>query len=94
MWERFSCYGMTALLMLYMVGQLLLPGHAKHIVAFPQLRTALESLSGPLSDRALASQILGLCSGLVYFTPLLGGLVADRWIGQRSAIDRLAGRVL
>jgi proton-dependent oligopeptide transporter, POT family len=86
MWERFSYYGMTALLVLYMVDQLLLPGHASHIVAFAQLRTALEWLAGPLSDRALASQIFGLYSGLVYFTPLLGGLIADRWIGQRNAV--------
>ena len=86
LWERFSYYGMTALLVLYMVDQLLLPGHAGHIAAFPQLRTALEWLAGPLSDRALASQIFGLYSGLVYFTPLLGGLIADRWMGQRNAV--------
>ena len=36
--------------------------------------------------QAFASQILGLYTGLVYFTPLLGGLIADRWIGQRNAV--------
>jgi POT family proton-dependent oligopeptide transporter len=41
---------------------------------------------GPLSTQALASQIFGLYSGFVYFTPLLGGLIADRWIGQRNAV--------
>ena len=86
MWERFSYYGMTALLVLYMVDQLLLPGHVGQVAGFAQLRTALQSLAGPLSDRALASQIFGLYSGLVYFTPLLGGLIADRWIGQRNAV--------
>ena len=86
MWERFSYYGMTALLVLYMVDQLLLPGHVVHIAGFAQLRGALEQVAGPLSDRALASQIFGLYSGLVYFTPLLGGLIADRWIGQRNAV--------
>jgi len=48
-WERFSYYGMTALLMLYMVNQLLLPEHAAGIAGFGQARAALESLSGPLS---------------------------------------------
>src|SRR5438874_9658358 len=32
-WERFSYYGMTALVVLYMVNQLLLPGHVEHISA-------------------------------------------------------------
>ena len=85
-WERFSYYGMTALVVLYMVNQLLLPGHAEHIVGFAGLRAAIESVVGPLSTKALASQIFGLYSGFVYFTPLLGGLIADRWIGQRNAV--------
>ena len=85
-WERFSYYGMTALVVLYMVNQLLLPGHVEHIGGFAGFRAALESLFGPLSTQALASQIFGLYSGFVYFTPLLGGLIADRWIGQRSGV--------
>ncbi len=85
-WERFSYYGMTALLVLYMVNQLLLPGHIEHVAGFTRFRAAFESLSGPLSTQALASQIFGLYAGLVYFTPLLGGLIADRWIGQRNAV--------
>jgi proton-dependent oligopeptide transporter, POT family len=85
-WERFSYYGMTALLVLYMVNQLLLPGHVEHIVGFAGFRHALESVFGPLSTQALASQIFGLYSGFVYFTPVLGGWVADRWIGQRNAV--------
>lgn len=85
-WERFSFYGMTALLALYMVNQLLLPGHVERIAGFSVLRAALESVSGPLSTQAIASQIFGLYSGLVYFTPLLGGLIADRRIGQRNAV--------
>ena len=85
-WERFSFYGMTALLALYMVNQLLLPGHVEHISGFPEFRAAIESLVGPLSTQALASQIFGLYSGFVYFTPLLGGMIADRWIGQRNAV--------
>src|SRR5713226_4038439 len=85
-WERFSYYGMTGLLALYMVNQLLLPGHVEHIGGFPLLRAALQALFGPLSTQALASQIFGLYTGFVYFTPLLGGMIADRWIGQRNAV--------
>jgi len=85
-WERFSYYGMTALVVLYMVNQVLLPGHVEHIAGFAGFRVAIESVVGPLSTQALASQIFGLYSGFVYFTPLLGGLIADRWIGQRNAV--------
>ncbi len=85
-WERFSYYGMTALLVLYMVNQLLLPGHVEHIAGFSGFRAAVESIVGPLSTQALASQIFGLYSGFVYFTPLLGGMIADRWIGQRNGV--------
>jgi len=85
-WERFSFYGMTALVVLYMVNQLLLSGHVEHIGGFSGFRAALESIVGPLSTQALASQIFGLYSGFVYFTPLLGGMIADRWIGQRNAV--------
>lgn len=85
-WERFSYYGMTGLVVLYMVNQLLLPGHVEHIGGFSGFRGMLESLLGPLSTQALASQIFGLYSGFVYFTPMLGGMIADRWIGQRNAV--------
>src|SRR6476646_647819 len=85
-WERFSYYGMTALLALYMVNQLLLPGHIEQIAGFARFRSAVQSVVGPLSTQALASQMFGLYSGFVYFTPLLGGMIADRWIGQRNAV--------
>src|SRR3954464_10943242 len=85
-WERFSYYGMSALVVLFMVNQLLLPGHVEHIGGFTAFRSALESIFGRLSSQALASQIFGLYSGFVYFTPLLGGMIADRWIGQRNAV--------
>ena len=85
-WERFSFYGMTALVVLYMVNQLLLPGHAEHIAGFGGFRAGLESVVGPLTTQGLASQTFGLYSGFVYFTPLIGGMIADRWIGQRNAV--------
>src|SRR5260370_9980884 len=85
-WERFSYYGMTALLVLYMVNQALLPGHRENIAVFAGFRSDIESLVGPQSPQALASRVFGLYSGFVYFTPVLGGLIADRWIGQRNAV--------
>jgi POT family proton-dependent oligopeptide transporter len=45
----------------------------------------IEGTFGPLSTQALASQIFGLYSGFVYFTPVIGGWLGDR-IGQRSAV--------
>ncbi len=39
-----------------------------------------------MSSQAFASQIFGLYTGFVYFTPLLGGAIADRLIGQRNAV--------
>lgn len=61
MWERFSYYGMRALLMLYLV---------KHI---------------KYSDEK-AGNIYGAYTGLVYLTPIIGGYIADRYIGSRKAV--------
>lgn len=85
-WERFSYYGMTSILVLYMSEALLLPGHVEGIAGFPFFRTALESVFGSMTTLALASQIMGLYTGLVYFTPVLGGWVADHWTGRRAAV--------
>jgi proton-dependent oligopeptide transporter, POT family len=84
-WERFSYYGMSALLVLYMVNQLLLPGHVEHVAGFAAFRAMIEGTFGSLSTQALASQIFGVYSGFVYFTPVLGGWLGDR-IGQRNAV--------
>jgi POT family proton-dependent oligopeptide transporter len=84
-WERFSYYGMSALLVLYMVNQLLLPGHVEHVAGFSAFRSLIEGAFGPLSTQALSSEIFGLYSGFVYFTPVIGGWLGDR-IGQRNAV--------
>lgn len=67
MWERFSYYGMRALLTLYLV---------KHWL---------------FSDGS-ANLIYGAYTSLVYITPVLGGWLADRYLGQRKAV--LFGAIL
>jgi POT family proton-dependent oligopeptide transporter len=86
MWERFSYYGMRSLLVLYMVKYLLLPQRAADIIGLSSLKGALETLFGPLAAQPFASQIYGFYTGLVYLTPILGGLVADRVLGQRRTV--------
>jgi POT family proton-dependent oligopeptide transporter len=86
LWERISFHGMQALLVLYMVGALLLPGHVEHVAGFAAYRATIETFTGPLSVQALAAQTFGLYIGLVYFTPVLGGAIGDRLIGRRAAV--------
>jgi POT family proton-dependent oligopeptide transporter len=86
MWERFSYYGMRALLVLYMVKHALQPEHAQDIIGLATLRSAYEAVSGPLGIQPLSSRIYGDYTALVYFTPLIGGLIADRLLGQRRMV--------
>jgi proton-dependent oligopeptide transporter, POT family len=86
LWERISFHGMQALLVLYMVEQLLLPGHVEHILGFGDFRSAIEWVTGPLSVQALASQIFGLYIGFVYLMPVIGGALGDRVLGRRRAV--------
>ncbi len=67
MWERFSYYGMRALLIFYLVQHWLF-------------------------SKSEASIIYGAYTALVYITPVVGGYLADRYIGQRKAV--LFGAVL
>lgn len=66
MWERFSYYGMRALLVLYLTSTYLDGGFGL--------------------DRPDALEIYALFTGLVYLTPILGGMLADKILGQRKAI--------
>jgi proton-dependent oligopeptide transporter, POT family len=68
MWERFSYYGMRAILVLYLVNAL-------------------------RWDTARAANLYGTYTMLVYLTPLVGGYLADRVIGTRSALI-LGGAVI
>lgn len=86
MWERFSFYGMRGLLVLYMVRHLFLADRPDRVAGFGVVRGSLEALFGPLAIQPLASQVYGLYTGLVYLTPLLGGMLADRVLGQRRTV--------
>jgi proton-dependent oligopeptide transporter, POT family len=86
MWERFSYYGMRSLLVLYMTKYLLLPDRSGNVIGLLGLKSALEGVFGPLDVQPLSSQIWGLYTGLVYFTPIFGGLLADRVLGRRRTV--------
>lgn len=85
-WERFSFYGMQALLILYMATHLFLPDNAGNVVGFEPFRGTFEAVFGPLSVQALSSQVFGVYVGLVYFSPVLGGLIGDRLLGRTKAV--------
>lgn len=94
-WERFSFYGMQALLVLYMVKYLLLPGRIENVALFDSFRKLYLGLDG----QALASAIFGTYTASVYLTPILGGFLADRLLGRRrtvllGAITMAAGHFL
>ena len=66
MWERFSYYGMRAILVLFLTSSIMNEGWAW--------------------EREDALILYGWYTGLVYFTPLIGGVVADKYLGYRNAI--------
>jgi POT family proton-dependent oligopeptide transporter len=84
--ERFSYYGMQALLVLYMTGHLLQPTVARTVLGFGAFRGAVESVFGALTPQALATQIFGLYTGFVYVAPILGSFIGDHWIGRRRSV--------
>lgn len=85
LWERFSFYGMSALLTLYMTKELLLPENAAQAIGLAPLREMLE-FRGSMSNVAFAAIIYGWYAGLVYFTPIFGGWVADRLLGAKRTV--------
>lgn len=85
-WERFSYYGMQTLLTLYLATYLLNSDRADRVAGIGTVRTVLEGAYGPLTATGFASAIFGLYTGLVYLTPVLGGLVADRLLGKTRTI--------
>src|SRR3954467_7413595 len=69
-----------------MVKYLLLPAQAGNVRGLASFKSALEVVFGPLALQPFASQIYGFYTGLVYLTPILGGLLADRVLGQRRTV--------
>ena len=86
MWERFSYYGMRALLVLYMTKYLLTSDYTGTVLGLAGIKSALEAVFGPLDVQPLSSQIYGFYTALVYLTPIFGGLLADRVLGQRRTV--------
>jgi len=87
--ERFSYYSMQTLLVLYMVKYLLQPEHIGNVAGLGWI----SSWHYPgLSGQPLSSAIFGDYSSLVYLTPILGGIIADKLTGRKVAM--LAGGLL
>lgn len=86
LWERFSYYGMQALLVLYLSNYLFMPENIGNVAGMDALRAAIEGVTGPRSPQQLASAVFGLYVGLVYLTPIFGGLIADRWLGRTKTV--------
>jgi POT family proton-dependent oligopeptide transporter len=81
--ERFSYYSMQTLLTLYMVNYLLLPEHFGSVWGLGWMQ---QHWYGGKTGQPLASDIFGNYTSLVYLTPILGGIVADKWLGRRGAL--------
>ncbi|VWX51219.1 peptide MFS transporter [Novosphingobium sp. 9U] len=88
--ERFSYYSMQTLLVLYMVKYLLLPQNIGNVAGLQALQNGWY---GGLQGQPLASAIFGDYTALVYLTPILGGIIADRWLGRRATLI-LGGAVM
>lgn len=99
-WERFSYYGMQALLVLYLTQYLLLPEHVGNVAGFEQFKGAVAAAYGWLSQVlgigdggnelatpiATAAAITGVYSAGVYATPMIGGWIADRFLGRTNTV--------
>ncbi len=86
MWERFCYYGMRALLALYVAHHLSHADIAPQVAGLAAVRGGIESVFGKLDDEQFADQIYGLYTAFTYLTPLFGGILADRLIGQRKSV--------
>src|SRR4051794_25004978 len=81
--ERFSYYSMQTLLVLYMVNYLLLPGRMEKVIGLEWLQA---NVYHGISGQPLASAIFGTYTSLVYGTPILGGIIADKWLGRHKTL--------
>jgi len=99
MWERFCYYGMRAILTYYMVDFLFLHGEPQHVLFYGTIKSVMESMYGPLGPQPLAALIYGLYTASTYLTGVIGGVLADRVLGQRwcvviGAVTMAAGEFL
>ena len=90
-WERFSFYGMQALLVLYLSAYLFQPDHINAVWGIGAYEQLVQGVFGSLSSQALATQTFGLYAGFVYFTPVIGGWAGDRLLGRTRAVTIGAG---
>jgi POT family proton-dependent oligopeptide transporter len=81
--ERFSYYSMQTLLTLYMVNYLLVPGRMDKVIGLDWLQAHVYH---GISGQPLASAIFGTYTSLVYGTPILGGIIADKWLGRNRTL--------
>jgi POT family proton-dependent oligopeptide transporter len=86
--ERFSYYSMQTLLVVYMVNYLLVPGRMDNVIGLNWLNDTFFGLSG----QPLASAIFGTYTALVYLPPIVGGVIADKWLGRDATL--IAGGLL
>jgi POT family proton-dependent oligopeptide transporter len=86
--ERFSYYSMQTLLTLYMVNYLLVPERMNSVIGLNWLNANFYGLSG----QPLASAIFGTYTALVYLTPIVGGIIADKWLVRDATL--IVGGVL
>lgn len=86
LWDRISFHGMQAILTLYLVSELFLPGKIEHIAAIGPFRRTVEAITGPLSVQAFATQTFGIYIALVYATPLIGGAIGDRLLSRKLTV--------
>jgi len=122
MWERFSYYGMRAILVLYLVNYLLLHPQTDKVIGYKPIKHGFEWIGAlfsflgqwvwhwiaaavwlvwhgmavaPLPHGLLvqemgvqpfSSLVYGNYTAFVYLTPFFGGLIADRWLGQRHSV--------
>jgi len=87
--ERFSYYSMQTLLVLYMVNYLLVPGRMENVLGLDWLR---DTFFPGLEGQPLASAIFGTYTALVYALPILGGILADKFLGRTTTL--IVGGVL
>ena len=86
LWERFCYYGMRALLTFYMVDYLFVGGQPQHVLGYGAVKGVLEMVYGPLGPQPLGALVYGLYTSLAYLTGVIGGSIADRYLGQKRAV--------